>query len=168
LNPYKKAPIGLKIIAAAKLAKGATLACLSLGVLDLIHKDLPTLALRFAEAFRISPENRYVVLALDKLGLVDSKTLVRLGILTALYASIQLVEGFGLWIGAGWAEYMVVISTGVFVPEECLVVLDRFSWLRLTVLLVNAVILAYVVKVVLDRYRQRRTASAEAGGAPGG
>jgi len=155
LKEYKKAPVGLKVIAAAKLVKGASLACLSLGVFDLIHADLTALILKFAENFRISPENRYVVLLLEKLGLVDARTLVRLGILTAIYAAIQLTEGFGLWIGAAWAEYMVVISSGVFVPEECLILKDKFSWLRLTVLLVNAAILVYVAKLVWDRARRR-------------
>lgn len=166
LNANTKAPFGLKLIAAAKLVKGAVLACLSLGVLDLIHRDLPSLALRFLEVARISPENRYVVLLLDKVGLVDTRTLVHLGILSALYASILLVEGFGLWIGAAWAEYMVVISSGVFVPEECLILLHKFTWLRLSILLVNAVILVYVAKVVWDRYHIRRSARAAQGGAP--
>jgi uncharacterized membrane protein (DUF2068 family) len=166
LNAHTKAPFGLKLIAGAKLAKGAVLAFLSLGVLDLIHRDLPALALRFVEVARISPENRYVVLLLEKVGLVDTGALVRLGILSALYASILLVEGFGLWIGAAWAEYMVVISSGVFVPEECLILLHKFTWLRLSILLVNAAILVYVAKVVWDRYNLRRSAPPVAGGGP--
>ncbi|MGA2016307.1 MAG: DUF2127 domain-containing protein [Opitutaceae bacterium] len=166
LDANIKAPFGLKLIAGAKLAKGIVLACLSLGVLDLIHSDLPALALRFLEVARISPENRYVVFLLDKVGLVDTRTLVRLGILSALYASILLVEGFGLWIGAAWAEYMVVISSGVFVPEECLILLHKFTWLRLSILLVNAAILVYVAKVVWDRYHLRRSRRAAPGGVP--
>lgn len=167
MTTNQKAPVGLKLIAAAKLAKGIVLASLSLGVLDLIHRDLPSLALRFVEAARISPENRYVVLLLDKLGLVDSKTLVRLGILSALYASILLVEGFGLWIGAAWAEYMVLVSSGVFVPEECIILAHHFSWLRLSILVVNAAILVYVAKVVWDRYHLRRSATAAPWAGPG-
>jgi uncharacterized membrane protein (DUF2068 family) len=152
----KKAPLGLKVIAAAKLAKGVGLACLSLGVFDLIHQDLAALARRLIHAARISPENTYVALALEKLGLVDPATLVRLGILTAFYASILLTEGFGLWIGAAWAEYMVVISTGIFVPEEFLsMVHHHFTWPRVAILAINAAILVYVVTLVWYRYRER-------------
>jgi uncharacterized membrane protein (DUF2068 family) len=153
-----KAPFGLKLIAGAKIAKGAALACLSLGVFDMIHKDLTALALRFVQVARISPENKYVELGLEKLGLVEPATLVRLGMLSALYASIQLIEGLGLWFGAAWAEYMVVISTGLFVPEECLGLIHHPSWLRLALLVVNAAILVYVACVVWNRYRLRRTA----------
>jgi uncharacterized membrane protein (DUF2068 family) len=156
----KKAPLGLRLIAAAKLAKGVSLACLSLGVFDLIHQDLAALARRWIQAARISPENRYVALLLEKLGLVDPATLVRLGILSALYASILLVEGFGLWIGAAWAEYMVVISTGVFVPEEFLSMIHHFTWPRVAILVINAVIFAYVAALVWGRARERISARA--------
>jgi uncharacterized membrane protein (DUF2068 family) len=152
----KKAPIGIRMIAGAKIAKGVALACLSLGVFDLIHKDLTALAQRFVQVARISPENKYVEIALEKLGLVEPSTLVRLGMLSALYASIQLIEGLGLWFGAAWAEYMVVISTGIFVPEECIGIGRHPSWLRLVILLLNAAILVYVVWVVWKRFRERR------------
>jgi uncharacterized membrane protein (DUF2068 family) len=156
----RKAPVGLKVIAAAKLAKGVAVAFLSLGVFDLIHRDLGELARRLVHAARISPENRYVALALERLGLIDPAMLVRLGILTALDASIQLVEGFGLWIGAAWAEYLVVISTGIFVPEEFLAMIHNFTWPRVAILVINAVILVYVATLVWRRTRERMAARA--------
>ena|ERR1019366_4903560 len=162
LTTYKEAPFGLRLIATVKLVKGVLLACLSLGVLDLIHQDLAALALRFVQAARISPENRYVALALEKLGLIDPAMLMRLGILSALYASILLLEGFGLWIGAAWAEYMVVISTGLFVPEECISTIHHFTWARVVILAVNTVILVYVSVLVWKRYHVRRSARAAA------
>jgi uncharacterized membrane protein (DUF2068 family) len=151
----KKAPLGIRIIAGAKIVKGVVLACLSLGVFDVIHKDVAEIALHFVELARISPENRYVALALEKLGLVEPATLVRLGMLSALYASILLIEGLGLWFGVWWAEYVVVVSTGIFVPEECLATARHFTWFRLSVLLLNAAVLVYVAHVVWNRYRER-------------
>lgn len=164
-NPdnWVRAPLGLRLIAAAKLAKGAILSLLSLGILDVVHKDLAAMALRFVQIARISPENRYVVPMLEKLGLVEPATLVRLGILSAIYATVLLVEGLGLWLGAAWAEYIVVISSGLFVPEECLVLLQHFTWLRLSILLINGVILVYVAILVWDRYKLRRSARTAAG-----
>jgi len=154
----KKAPIGLRLIAAAKIAKGVTLAGLSLGVFGLVHRDLEALALHFVQVARISPENHYVELVLEKLGVVDPSTLRRLGILTAFDGSIQLVEGLGLWFGAWWAEYLVVVSTGLFVPEEFLGTMHRLSWLRFTVLLLNVAMFVYVAHLVLKRHLARRAA----------
>ncbi len=135
---------------------------MSLGILDLIHKDLAAEALHIVQFVRISPENRFVVLMLDKLGLVETKTLVHLGILTALDASVTLVEGLGLWLGAAWAEYMVVISSGIFVPEEFLAMLRHFTWFRLSILVVNGIICVYVAGLVWGRYKHRRSAAAPA------
>jgi uncharacterized membrane protein (DUF2068 family) len=51
---------------------------------------------------------------------------------------------------------MVVISTGIFVPEECIGMLHHPTWLRLAILVVNALILVYVVCIVWNRYVKRR------------
>jgi uncharacterized membrane protein (DUF2068 family) len=158
--PAQKSPLGLKIIAGAKIIKGVLLFCLSIGVFDLIHRDLAALALHIVQVARISPENHYVELMLEKLGVIEPATLRRLGELSALYASIQLVEGLGLWFGAAWAEYVVVISSGIFIPEECIALVKHFTWVRLTVLLVNAAILAYVAYIVWHRHLERKAARA--------
>jgi uncharacterized membrane protein (DUF2068 family) len=158
----KKAPLGLKLVAAEKIIKGVVLACLSLGIFDSIHRDLGDLARHFVKIARISPENRFVVLALEKLGLVEPGTLVRLGILSAFYASILLIEGLGLWFGAAWAEYFVVISSGIFVPEECLVTIRHFTWFHFSILVINTVVLVYMAVLVWNRYKARRREKEEA------
>ena len=160
-----KAPMGLKIIAGAKIAKGVALAGLSLGVFDLIHKDLTSVAMHFVQVLRISPENHYVELVLEKLGVIEPSTLKRVGTLSALYASILLIEGLGLWFGAAWSEYMVVLSTGAFVPEECYATIQHFTWVKLTFLVLNSAILVYVVRLVWKRYKLRR-ATAEPAASP--
>jgi uncharacterized membrane protein (DUF2068 family) len=155
-----KAPIGLRLIAGVKIAKGVALAGLSLGVFDMMHRDVAAVALHFVQLARISPENRYVEIVLEKLGLVDPKTLVRIGTLSALYASTLLIEGLGLWFGAWWAEYLVVVSSGLFVPEEFMAAVHKFTWFKLVILILNAAMLVYIVHLVWHRYVERRTARA--------
>ena len=75
----RNAPLGLKLIAGAKLLKGAVLALVSLGILDMIHKDLTAETLHIAQLIRVSPENRFVGLILEKVGLVDPRTLAHIG-----------------------------------------------------------------------------------------
>lgn len=149
--------MGLRLIAGAKLAKGVGLAFVALGIFDMIHKDLAAEAIHVLQVARISPENRFVVLMLDKLGLVETSTLVHLGILTALDASVSLVEGLGLWFGAAWAEYLVVVSSGIFLPEESLALLRHYTWVRLSILVINAIIFIYVANLVWNRHKHRRS-----------
>jgi uncharacterized membrane protein (DUF2068 family) len=159
----RKSPLGLRLIAGAKIVKGAALAGLSLGLFNLVHKDLDEVARHFVQLARISPENHYVDLLLVKLGVIEPATIRRAGELTALDASIQLVEGLGLWLGAWWAEYLVVISTGLFVPEECLATARHFTWFKLAFLIINAAILVYVARLVWKRHGERRALKASGG-----
>ena len=69
-----------------------------------------------------------------------------------------MTEGLGLWFGTAWAEYVVVVSSGIFVPEELLATIRHFSWLKLGFLIVNAAILVYVVILVWERFQSRRRA----------
>jgi uncharacterized membrane protein (DUF2068 family) len=156
----KAAPIGIRIIAGAKIIKGVIFCFLTLGVFDLVHRDIAALALHFVQILRISPENRYVELLLEKLGLIDPPAIRRIGELSGLYAVVELVEGLGLWLGAVWAEFVVVVSTGLFIPEECLSLHRQFTWFRLSVLVINTAILVYVALVVWRRYLVRRAVKA--------
>jgi uncharacterized membrane protein (DUF2068 family) len=153
-----KAPVGLRLIAAMKIVKGFAMAGLALGVFGLVHKDLEAMARHFVQVFRISPENHYVELLLEKVGVVEPAELRKLGILTAFDASIQLMEGLGLWFGAWWAEYLVVISTGLFIPEEAMGTIDKFSGLRLTILILNLAMFIYVAQLVFKRHMARQRA----------
>jgi uncharacterized membrane protein (DUF2068 family) len=150
-------PLGLRLIAAVKIAKGIALFGVSLGLFDLLHRDLSATALHFVQIARISPENRYVELLLAKVGLVQPRTVRLFGELSILDGSIQLVEGFGLWFGTIWAEYVVVISSGIFVPEECIALVRRFTWTRTAILAVNAAIFIYVALAVWKRHVAKRT-----------
>jgi uncharacterized membrane protein (DUF2068 family) len=152
-----KTPLGLRLIAAVKIAKGFALCGISLGLFDLVHKDLTLTALHFVQIARISPENHYVELLLEKVGLIQPRSVRLFGELSLLEASIQFVEGFGLWFGAIWAEYVVVISSGLFVPEEFITLLNRFTWPRIAILAVNAAIFAYMALTVWKRHLARRS-----------
>ena len=166
----EKRPIGLRLIAAMKIVKGLAMAGLALGVFGLVHKNLEDVARHFVQVFRISPENHYVEVALEKLGVVEPAELRKLGILTAFDASITLIEGLGLWFGAWWAEYLVVISTCLFIPTEAMGTISHFSWLRLTILVLNLAMFAYVGQLVFRRHMARmaarKLAAAEKAAAP--
>ena len=148
LQKPKRPPLGVRLIAVEKLGRGLTLLCLSFGLLDLVHKNVTEVALHILHTFRISPENHLVGLALVKLGLVQPDTIMRLGVLSAVFSVILLVEGSALWVGASWTEYLVIISTGLFMPEEFHLTLEHFTWLRFSVLLINGIILIYMLLLI--------------------
>ena len=159
--PAQRAPNVLRLIAAVKLLKGIALAGVALGLFSIVHRDLDTLAKQFIEFMRISPENHYAKLLLEKAGVVEPHSIVKAGIVTAFYAAILLSEGIGLWIGAPWAEYVVILTTGAFVPEEIMTMVHKPDLTKGIMILVNAVILFYVISVVWKkRFHARKEAVA--------
>lgn len=143
----------LRAIALIKIAKGLALAGIALGLFRLIHRDLDAIVWQFIDALRISPENHYARILLVKAGLIQPGTLLRIGIGSSIYALILLAEGFGLWFGAWWAEYLIILSSGIFVPEEIISLAQSFSWAKVGIIVVNAIILAYVIRVVVLKHR---------------
>ena len=61
------------------------------------------------------------------------------------YAALFIVEGAGLWMGKVWAEYLTVIATASFLPFEIYEAMKHVTALRLTVLVINAAILVYLI-----------------------
>ena len=151
-----KPPRVLRLIAAIKMAKGVALAGVALGLFSIVHRDLDQLAQQVIDLIRISPENHYAKLLLEKAGVIEPHSIVTAGIASAFYAAILLTEGIGLWVGAAWAEYVVVVTTGFFVPEEILSMTRSPSLTKAIVIAANAAILAYVIALVWKKKQKRR------------
>jgi len=154
-----KPPKVLRLIAAIKMVKGVLLAGVALGLFSIVHRDLDQLAQGFIDFIRISPENHYAKLLLEKAGVIEPHSIVTAGIASAFYAAILLTEGIGLWIGAAWAEYVVVVTTGFFVPEEILSMTHAPSLTKAIVIAANAAILGYVIALVWKKQRRVRPIS---------
>ncbi|MEZ5184354.1 MAG: DUF2127 domain-containing protein [Candidatus Nanopelagicales bacterium] len=61
------------------------------------------------------------------------------------YAALEAIESVFLWRGKRWAEYLTVIATAAFLPLEINELMDKVSFLRVSALVVNLAILAYLV-----------------------
>ena len=81
---------------------------------------------------------------------MDPGHLEALGVGAFLYTVLFTVEGIGLWRGKRWAEYLTAIATASFVPLEIYELTHRVSPRRLSALLLNLAIVAYLI------YRLRR------------
>jgi uncharacterized membrane protein (DUF2068 family) len=145
----RKSPRGLRIIAAVKLFKGAMLLCIGLGLFGLVNRDLADMAQNLTEKLNIDPENHYVRLFMENVANIQPDTLRHFGLWSLVYSVILLTEGTGLWLNLHWAKYMVIISTGAFVPEEIYLCVHKFTWFKLGVLVLNVAILSYIILLVV-------------------
>jgi uncharacterized membrane protein (DUF2068 family) len=61
------------------------------------------------------------------------------------YALLQLAEGIGLWSLKRWGEYVAAVGTSVFLPLEIYELTGHITWLKLTALIINLALVAYLV-----------------------
>jgi uncharacterized membrane protein (DUF2068 family) len=53
-----------------------------------------------------------------------------------------------LWLGKRWAEWFTVVALGIYIPVELYELSKGFGWVKLGLLVVNLVIVAYVARVL--------------------
>ena len=141
----------LFLIALFKLFKALTLIAVGIGAIRLLHKDLANTALHWVEVLRIDPDNRYVHGMLVRIFRVTPKQLRELSVGTFIYAGLFATEGMGLLLRKHWAEYFVIISTGLLIPLEVYEMTRHFTLVKLAVTAVNALTVWYLVVRVRRR-----------------
>jgi uncharacterized membrane protein (DUF2068 family) len=146
-----KREVWILLIGLFKLFKGITLLIAGFGLLKLLHRDAAEVAEHWIEVLRVDPDNRFVHRALLKIFNVTPKQLKELSAGTFVYSAIFLTEGVGLLAKKHWAEYMTLISTGLFIPLEVYEMYRHFTIVKVAVTVVNVGIVWYLAKRVKRR-----------------
>ena len=136
---------GLLLIGLFKLGKAILFFCIGVGAVHLLHKDLGDEVMRLATRLRFDPESRLVSLLMDKVDLIDVHRLKQISFATFGYSALALTEGCGLLMEKVWAEYLTLGLTISFLPWELFELARRPDWFRLSLLLINLAVLAYLV-----------------------
>ena len=146
-------PRALYLIAAFKLFKGLVLLAVGIGAHKLLDKGVATELYRWANAFRVDPNNQYFQRLLVRFSILDEKKLRELSVGTFFYSALLLTEGTGLMLRKRWAEYFTIIATSSFIPLEVYELIRRASFVRGIVLLLNV---AAVVYLAINLRREHR------------
>jgi uncharacterized membrane protein (DUF2068 family) len=141
----------LLLIGLFKLLKGVSLLILAFGLHRLLHRDVAEATRHWIEILRVDPDNRFIHRALVKVLRVTPKQLKELSAGTFVYAAVFLTEGFGLLARKHWAEYMTLISTGLFIPLELYEIHRHFTLARLGLAVVNVLIVVYLAMRIKRR-----------------
>jgi len=143
----------LILIAAFKLAQALLFVTIGVGALQLLHKDVGDVLQGLADHMRFNPESKFVNFILENATLLDDRVLRRIGAVVFIYAGLDLVEGIGLYMEKRWAEYLTLAITGSFLPWEVFEVFRRATSVRIGLLTLNALVFAYLLRLVLERKR---------------
>jgi uncharacterized membrane protein (DUF2068 family) len=144
----------LLLIGLFKLFKALLLIVVGIGALRFVHKDLGATVLHWAEVLRVDPDNRYLHRLLARIFRITPKELRELSAGTFLYAALFATEGIGLLTRKHWAEYFVIVTTGLGIPLELYELARHFTAVKLAVLVINVLIVWYLVARVRGRSKR--------------
>ena len=145
VRPVSRGDRAILWIAGFKLVKGALLIAVAVGAFKLLHHDVGDALTHAVHSLRVDPDNRMIHKGLVKLGGLNDRKLEEIGAGSFIYAALLLTEGFGLLLRKRWAEYFTVILTASLMPLEIYELAERFTFTRVAVLILNAVIVWYLI-----------------------
>ncbi len=146
---------GLRVVAVFEALKGAAVLLAGCGVLTLIHKDLHNMAVRLVLLLHMNPARHYPRIFIDAANRVTDFQLWMLALSALAYASVRLIEAYGLWHERRWAEWFGFLSGAVYLPVEMFEIFRKPDGLRVAVFLVNLGVVGYLASA-LKRSRSSR------------
>jgi uncharacterized membrane protein (DUF2068 family) len=114
---------------------------------DAFQRDLPALRTLFHQV-GYNIDNSKLSGLIHKALTLSPTTIKLLAGGLALYAVIEVIEGFGLWLGRRWGEYFAVVATSLGLPFE---VYELAGQVTVTKSLLFAVNLALVLYLVITK-----------------
>lgn len=137
---------GLAAIAVFKIIKGLLLLLVGVGLLKLMHAEIATVFSLLIEALHLNADSRIIHALVLKVDALQPHSVFVAGLVSLGYAGLLLLEGVGLWLERSWAAYLTVLSTSLLLPFELYEVIEQVSMARISVLLLNLVIVLYLVR----------------------
>lgn len=148
----------VRAVALFEAAKGGLVLLAGFGSLSLIHHDAQRLAEQLVAHLHLNPAKRYPRIFIDAAAQLTDGRLVVVAALAATYGLVRLVEAYGLWRGRRWGEWFAAVSGAIYIPFEIYELFRDATWLSLTALGVNVVVVGVMINVLL-RGRAAETAN---------
>lgn len=142
---------GVRWVALFEAGKGAIVILAGLGLFSLIHHNLQNIAEQIAAQLHFNPAKHTTRIFIEAASHLDDARLAMLAILSFIYSSLRFIEAYGLWYGRRWAEWFAAISGVVYLPMEIMELTRGFSGLKLSILIINLIIVIYMVYVLASK-----------------
>ena len=135
---------GIRLVAVFEGAKGALILLAGFGLLTLVHRDLQHVADEVVRRFHLNPARHYPRIFIEAAGNTTDMRLWLLAGAALLYAVFRFVEAYGLWRERRWAGWFAVATGAIYVPLEVAALFRSITWAKLTTLIVNLGIVAFM------------------------
>ena len=135
----------LLTIAFFEALKGFAAIAAALGLLSLAHRDVRRLAYALIGHFHLDPEAHYPQLLFQAADWVASSNMYSVLAVAVLYATIRLVEAYGLWMDRVWAEWLAALSGSLYLPLEISHLIKHTTTINACVLVGNLAVVVFMV-----------------------
>jgi uncharacterized membrane protein (DUF2068 family) len=113
-------------------------------VKELFDRDLKSLK-PFFNQIHFNVSDSATIHSIEKVLNAKPSTLNLIASGILFYGLLQVAEGIGLWSLKRWGEYVAVVGTTLFIPFEVYEVVEKVSWLKVAVLVVNIAAVLYLL-----------------------
>jgi uncharacterized membrane protein (DUF2068 family) len=144
----------LRPIALFEAFKGAVVLIAGFGLLSFLGRDNEVFAEQIIRHLQLNPAKHYPQIFITAMSRLDDTHLWALAGFAALYAGVRFAEAYGLWFERRWAEWLAALSGGIYLPVEIFELVHHVTWIRLAVLSVNLVVVAYMVWLLTENRRR--------------
>lgn len=154
-----KPTLGLRLIAAFEALKGFIGLALGLGLHLLAGRHQHPLIRWIVERFHLddsahAPHFITEMLAHPERFRLEIWTLLAMG-----YAALRFTEAYGLWLARRWGEWLAFVSAALYIPFEIYSIVFGASWLKVSLLVLNAAFVIYL-GIILAATRRKRARAA--------
>ena len=145
--------VGLKAAALLEALKGLLVILAGFGLLAFVHRDAQAFAERLALHLHLNPARHYPRIFIEAAGRLTDARIWLLATGAFAYSALRFAEAYGLWRARPWAQWIGIVSGGVYLPVEVIALVRRPTILKALLLALNALLVAYLSVI---RYRQSR------------
>lgn len=146
-SPKQHQRKALHAVAILEATKGILIITVGFGLLSLIHRNVQAIAEEIVRQFHLNPSNGIPRIFLEvAASAADGSQLLLLALGAVGYASIRFIEAWGLWIGREWAEWLGIVSGGIYIPLEVYELFISVTPVKVGIFLVNIAIVAVLAR----------------------
>jgi uncharacterized membrane protein (DUF2068 family) len=142
---------GLRMIALVEAAKGFLVLAAGLGLLGMMHHGAQRVAEKIVRQFQLNPASHYPRIFLDAAGHLHGGRFWWLAAAAGAYAALRFAEAFGLWYQRRWAEWLTVVTAGLYIPIEIYALSRHVNGVKVILLIVNVLVVIYLGQALREK-----------------
>lgn len=136
----------MRAIATFEAAKGLLVILMGFGALS-FHHDLVELGTDVISHLHLNPAHHLPSVLLNALEHAERSDLRWIALGALAYSALRFTEAYGLWFQKTWAEWLAIVTGGIYLPVEIVELCKRLTVVRVLITLLNLALVIYLLWV---------------------